>query len=98
MNTGATPFSAAKAFVQLIQEAQEFVCGDADLHENTGAEAMYTDAKARLHKKITEVFENKESFVACLASAKQQAVQLEDMQQNCVQCLEWATRQIWLNT
>ena len=35
---------------------------------------MYTDAKARLHKRITEVFEKNESFVPCLAATEQQAV------------------------
>ena len=58
----------------MIQEAQKFVCGDADQDKDKESKAMYADARAELRTKITELFEKKGSFVACLAAAEQQAV------------------------
>ena len=55
----------------MIRETQEVVCG-IEGKEDKEAEAVYAEVKMRLERKITALFELKESEVSCLAAATEQ--------------------------
>ena len=63
----------------LVQEAQEFICGDCSPQESvcigceTEVDAMYAEARRRIRVDVTGMIEEGESEMTCLAAATQRA-------------------------